>query len=274
MARYGVLGGIHGNREALEAALAALEERGIERFLCVGDIVGYNADPDDCVSLIYGRRCATIAGNDDLISTRRLGFSRCSNKAMYALKRTRRELRPASAEWLRALPAQRVIDGDIVLVHDKPGNLRADFPAARFCFFGHSHEQKVYQVDGEQVRDLAFAGPELRLDRKYLYFINPGSVDASRKATGRFAEFAILDTTAGSIELLRTRYDAASTEIKAGMGGYRIGPWTDRAYTLHRRAVSAARRLMAAASPLRAAAASPWWARLPFLPRRADARSR
>ena len=51
MARYGVLGDIHGNREALEAVLARLDAEGISRLLCVGDIVGYNADPDECVAV-------------------------------------------------------------------------------------------------------------------------------------------------------------------------------------------------------------------------------
>ena len=70
MARYGVLGDIHGNREALEAALAALEAVGCERLLCVGDIVGYNADPDECVALVRGRGIQSIAGNHDLIGLR------------------------------------------------------------------------------------------------------------------------------------------------------------------------------------------------------------
>ena len=50
MAVYGVLGDIHGNLEALEAALEALRARGVREVLCVGDVVGYNADPDACVS--------------------------------------------------------------------------------------------------------------------------------------------------------------------------------------------------------------------------------
>ena len=50
MALYGVLGDIHGNREALEAVLRALDARGVAQLLCVGDIVGYNADPDECVA--------------------------------------------------------------------------------------------------------------------------------------------------------------------------------------------------------------------------------
>jgi predicted phosphodiesterase len=251
MALYGVVADIHGNREALEAALAALERRGIRRLLCLGDIVGYNADPDECVEMLRSRGALAIAGNHDLIGTGRLGFERCSNQAMYALKRTRRSLARASAEWLAGLPPNRVIDGEIVLVHGgvrdvqqyvKHGALvaqnaqwlRADFPKARLCLFGHSHEQKVFELDHEAVREVPQAERVL-LNRNLLYFINPGSVDASRKNSYKAAECAILDTLDWSVEFLRLRYDSAATEAKATVFGYRIGRWTDRMYSLRRR---------------------------------------
>ena len=101
MALYGVLGDIHGNREALAAALDRLDAIGVERLLCVGDLVGYNADPDACVAIIRARGAVVIAGNHDLIGTGRLGFERCSNKAMHSLKRTRRTLSPRSARNAR-----------------------------------------------------------------------------------------------------------------------------------------------------------------------------
>jgi predicted phosphodiesterase len=259
MARYGVLGDIHGNREALEAVLEALEARGVRHFLCVGDIIGYNADSDACVALIRSRDCVSISGNHDLIGTGRLGFRRCSNQAMYSLKRTRRTLSGESAGWLRALPPNGVVDGTIVLVHggvrdveqymkaaphirENAAYLREDFPQARVCFFGHSHEQKAYEVQADQAVELRPFDGRVQLTKEGLYFVNPGSVDASRKRAGRLAECAIFDTGAWSIEFLRMRYDAASTEIKAGMAGYRIGPITDRAYTLARRAANVMRK--------------------------------
>ena len=107
MALYGVLGDIHGNCEALAAALAALDEHGVEQVLCVGDIIGYNADPDACVELLRAHEALCIAGNHDLIGTGRLGFERCSNKAMHSLKRTRRALSPGTARELRMLPSLR-----------------------------------------------------------------------------------------------------------------------------------------------------------------------
>ncbi|WP_197422996.1 metallophosphoesterase family protein, partial [Bradyrhizobium valentinum] len=163
MALYGVLADIHGNREALVATLAALQDHRPERLLCIGDIIGYNADSDDCAAILRERGFVSIAGNHDLIGIGRLGFERCSNKAMHALKRTRRLLQPDTVEYLRSLPRTILIEDSVVLVHggvrdvqqymtaplhieENVRYLRADFPGRRVCFYGHVHEQKIFEV--------------------------------------------------------------------------------------------------------------------------------
>ena len=257
MARYGVLGDIHGNREALEAVLRALEARGVKQFLCVGDIVGYNADPDECVALVRSRRVAAIAGNHDLIGLGRMNFRRCSNIAEYALRRTRRVLGREAAAFLKTLPDHLVVENNVVLTHggvrdvqqymvtpahiaENAKFLAQDFPAARVCFFGHSHEQRVYEVRGGEATDVT--QPSLTMDPSLVYFINPGSVDASRKSRHKLAECAVFDSSFGSVEFLRVRYDAAATEAKACAFGYRINPLTDRLYSTRRRLVRLAQR--------------------------------
>jgi predicted phosphodiesterase len=251
MARYGVVADIHGNREALEVALGALERRGVARILCLGDIVGYNADPDECVALVRRRCAASIAGNHELIGLGRLDFRRCSSNAEYALRRTRRTLGREAAAWLADLPATQVVQREVVLVHGgvrdvqqymkTPAHvaqnaeyLRADFPGARICLYGHSHDQKVFEVEGGEAREIPW-DEKVLLNRNLLYFINPGSVDASRKRSAKLAECAILDTLDWSVEFMRLRYDSAATEAKAMVFGYRIGPWTNRLYSLKRR---------------------------------------
>lgn len=262
MAVYGVLGDIHGNREALLAVLDALEANGVRRIVCLGDVVGYNADPDECVALVRRRCSVTIAGNHDLIGLGRLDFRRCSNKAEYSLRRTRRALALESRQWLETLPARHELEHGVVLVHgavrdvqqymvtaaivrDNAALLRQDFPHARLCFFGHSHEQKIYALDGGEVAEVAAHGV-VPLDKDSLCFVNPGSVDASRKRGAKLAECAILDTSAWTVEFLRVRYDAAATEAKAAAFGYRISPLIDRLYSLQRRLARLPRRLDAA----------------------------
>ena len=250
MALYGVLGDIHGNIEALGAVLTALEERGVGRILCVGDVIGYNADPDACIALLRSRGAQVIAGNHDLIGTHRLGFDRCSNKARYSLQRTRRKLSEESRRWLHALPANLLVEGRIALVHGGVRDvqlymttsmhigrnaefLREDFPTARICFFGHSHEQRLYAVAGEEVRQLPIDGTSY-LSRDEIHFINAGSVDAQRKRENRLAEFAVFDSDSWAVDFHRVRYDAASTEAKAAVAGYRITPLLDSVYSLLR----------------------------------------
>ena len=263
MALYGLLGDIHGNREALEAAVARLEARGVDRIVCVGDLVGYNADGDACVEILRSRGVVSIAGNHDLIGTGMLGFERCSNKAMHSLKRTRRTLAPATAAYLRDLPSHHRLEPGVLLTHggvrdvqqymtrprhvvENVGYLRSDFPGARICFYGHTHEQRVFEAaagdDGivtvaePFARELEGNGRRvLHLDPAKEYFINPGSVDASRKRASKLAEYAIFDSAALTVELGRVAYDEAATEAKAAAAGFRIDRWRDRLYDVQRR---------------------------------------
>jgi predicted phosphodiesterase len=254
MARYGIVAGIHGNAEALSAVLAALERRGAARLLCLGDVVGYNADPDECVAALLARRAVCVAGQHDYIASGRLRLEwdprRTPSRTLHSLRRTRRSLSDASAQWLAALPACRALDEDVVLVHGgvrdaaqymtAPRDLRqnaaflaADFPAARLCFFGHSHARKVLAVEGDEIRELRGEKIALRKDR--LFFVNPGAVDGQRRREHRLAEFALFDSLEWTVEFLRVRYDAASTEAKAAVFGYRINGLAEGAYALRRR---------------------------------------
>jgi len=250
MALHGVLGDIHGNREALAAVLAFFNRRGAARVLCVGDIVGYNADADACAALLLARGALAVAGNHDLISLGRLGYARCSQPAEYALRCTRARLAPATAEYLRALPSRRTVAEDILLVHGSVADverrlatpaevledaalLRAGFPGVRVCFFGHLHAQKVFEIDGGAARELGGEALRLRPDR--LHYVNPGAVDGARKRGARLAECALYDDATHELEFHRLAYDHDAAEAKAAAGGYRIGPWMNRYYFLRRR---------------------------------------
>jgi predicted phosphodiesterase len=252
MALYGVLGDIHGNLEALEAVLAALDARGVTRLACVGDIVGYNADPDACVEKLRSRGAIAIAGNHDLIGTSQLGFERCSNKAMHSLKRTRRAISAESAQYLRALPPHIVLEERVLLIHggvrdvqqymtqpkhliENVGYLRQDFPGIRICFFGHTHEQRVFEVVGDVVRTVPPSLVDLSPHREY--FINPGSVDASRKHGAKVAEYLVFDSDTLMLDFAHVAYDDRRTEERAAAAGYRIARWRDRLYDVQRRLV-------------------------------------
>jgi predicted phosphodiesterase len=257
VALYGVLGDIHGNIEALRAVLDLLASRGAERLLCVGDIVGYNADPDECAALLRAQPMDAIAGNHDLIGTGQLGFERCSSKAAHSLKRTRRLLAPETAAWLRTLPGSLLVEDRIALIHggvrdvqqymtaprhieENAQYLLAQAPHARVCFFGHSHAQRVYRV-GEDGSATDLSGEQhYALDRDALHFVNAGSVDAQRKRDSRLAECALFDSLDWKLEFLTVPYDAASTEAKAAVFGYRISPLGSAAHRVRARIAAAA----------------------------------
>ncbi len=227
MSLYGVIASIDGNREALAAVLAALEGRGARRIACLGGIVGYNADPDECVALVRSRCAAAIAGEHDLISLGKLGFRRCSTEAEYALRRTRRELSAASRAYLAALPWRQALDDGIVLGDG------IDTPP-RICFVASGREAKVREIEGDRQREIPAQGAvQLRAGAAYL--VNPGSVDGSRKGGRKLAECALYDSRGGTLEFLRVPYDNAATEAKAAVFGYRINPLAGGLYTLRRR---------------------------------------
>ena len=225
MALYGILGGIDGNLEALRSVLAAFDARGVKKLACVGNVVGYNADPDECGELLRSRRAIAIAGEFDRIATGLFGFGTCSNAERHALGRTRRDLRADTAAWLRALPPARLIEDDIGLG-----------AKARVSFIAGT-EQTAQGL--------------CRLDRGRAYAISPGSVDAQRKPH-RFAECAIFDSEAWTVEFLRLRYDAAAAEAKAAVGGYRSLPVFNLVYDLERIPQLASRIARSAVSALAA----------------------
>ncbi len=259
MAIYGILGDMHGNKEAFVAILELLEKRRIEKILSVGDIVGYNADAEECISLMKQRNIPSIAGNHDLISTRKLGFERCSDNAAYALRRTRSSLSRAGVDYLTSLPSTMTPEQNCVLVHgsvrdvqeymltleqisENGALLQVEKADWHVCFFGHTHEQRIYEFRNGSVNEIPAAGI-VTLDRKGQYFINAGSVDASRKNGNRPAECAIWNSSESTIEFCRVKYDNSKSEFKAKAQGYRMNAATAFAYSFLRRAVRKSRKL-------------------------------
>jgi predicted phosphodiesterase len=237
VARYGVIGDMHGNATALRAALAQLEPQ-VDAILCLGDVVGYNADSNECIQILKERGIDSIAGNHDLISIGRLDFSRCAIRVEHALKRTRRTLTEDSRSWLATLPDHRTYERDILLIHGSADDVqqymltrntinrgaarvRELYPDVRVCFFGHVHEQRVYAIRNASVKELSDKNPQT-LDGAVLYLVNPGSIDASRKQQPYHAEFAIYDSADRTLLFQNVTYDHGQSEAAASAGGYRI----------------------------------------------------
>ena len=214
--RFAILGDIHANLHALTAVLRDAEESSCTHYVCLGDIVGYNAYPRECVEMIYQLDCPVVKGNhDDLVSLDAVQEG-LNPLAEEAIAWTRDQLPPEHIEWLRELRLQRQVR-DFTIVHatlDTPqmwGYVGTQLDAAAsfsyqrtvICFFGHTHVPKVYVRDGEVHTEMLDI---LTIEKNKKYLINVGSVGQPRDGDWR-AAYCIYDTDSNEVTLRRIEYD-------------------------------------------------------------------
>jgi diadenosine tetraphosphatase ApaH/serine/threonine PP2A family protein phosphatase len=227
--RYAVLSDIHGNLEALRAVLADAADR-VDDVLCLGDIVGYGADPGPCVDLIGTRAHAVVAGNHEHGVVGRLDLGWFNRHARAAAEWTREQLDGDRTAYLDALPLTAVVE-DAVLVHASPRQphewdylVTAEdglgaFAAfdTRLCFVGHSHVPGVWSL-GSWGPDYDRGDVDVELAAGRRYIVNVGSVGQPRDRDAR-AAYAVWDVDVRRITIRRVRYDVATTRAKiAGAG--------------------------------------------------------
>jgi diadenosine tetraphosphatase ApaH/serine/threonine PP2A family protein phosphatase len=203
--------------------------------LCLGDLVGYGADPAACLDAVGERAVAIVGGNHEHGAAGRMNLAWFNPVAREAALWTREQLAPDALEWLGLLPLTATV-GDATLVHASPSRpeewdylLSAEdgfavFPAfeTRLCFVGHSHRPGVWSLGSSgpdhQGRFAAWpAAVPLEHGRRYL--INVGSVGQPRDRDPR-AAYAVWDVEARRVEIRRVPYDhrdAARRILAAGL---------------------------------------------------------
>jgi len=214
--RFAVFGDIHANLHALVAVLEHAREQGCTHSVCMGDIVGYNAYPKECLDAVRQMECPVVKGNHDEQASMigiQDGFNPLAEEAM---NWTRDQLSSEDREWLRSLRLQRQVR-DFTIVHatlDTPhkwGYIFNQLDAAasfayqstQLCFIGHTHTPRAYIREGS-VKIVPFETIVLQQGRKYL--LNVGSVGQPRDGDWR-AAYAVFDSDAGEITLHRVEYD-------------------------------------------------------------------
>jgi len=232
--KYGIFGDIHGNLEALEAVLADMEEQEVTHPLCVGDLVGYGANPAECLEVVRALGCPVVRGNHDELVTLGKTPASFSEAARVSLDFARRQLRPAQLNFLRRLPMVWVED-PLTLVHatlDGPESwgyistrLEAQtcflYQKTPICFVGHTHRPCAFAQEKE-VRPLEFRRVDTQPDRTKVgrkFLFNVGSVGQPRDGDWR-ASYAIFSPEENWVDLRRVNYhvDQASLKIlKAGL---------------------------------------------------------
>lgn len=215
--RYAVLTDVHANALALEAVVDSLESRGIDSVVCLGDTVGYGADPGEAIAVIRQLCDKTVLGNHDSAAVSEGLEARFNQWARDAIAWTRTRLTEDEVEFLRGLPMTATHQGAL-LVHASPldpGSWRylirgRDASAAfaafeeRLCLVGHSHEPVFFECGGTTTRVVPVGKLEMADDKRYI--VNAGSVGQPRDGDPR-ASYAVVEPDAGTVEIVRVPYD-------------------------------------------------------------------
>lgn len=222
--RYAVLSDVHSNLEAFLACLDFLKNAKIDKYLFLGDIVNYGADPRECISLLRSLDASCVAGNHDWAAVGLTDIGYFNDNAKRSLSWTRENISDVDYLFLSGLELVKETK-DFCLVHGTlnhpeefdymTDSFRAvkDFYAlkTRICFLGHSHRHCVYIEDKNRILYQEPAALSLEEDRRYI--VNVGSVGQPRDGDPR-ACFCIYDEEASIFEFQRVSYDVESAQKK------------------------------------------------------------
>jgi len=229
--RYALISDIHSNLEALQAVLKELSGENIDRYLCVGDVVGYGADPKECIKLLRSLSCeVVIAGNHDWAAVELTDTSSFNEAARAAIMWTKGVLGKGENEFLRSLSLTYGAH-DMTLVHgtlDAPEEFQyvlspyeayatIKLQQTTLCVVGHSHVAEIYSSDGKTVEHTT--RPMLKIDHAKKYVINVGSVGQPRDGNPK-ASYAVYDDAQKTIDIKRVEYDIEKAKdkiLKAGL---------------------------------------------------------
>ena len=221
--RYAVIADIHANLEAFEVVLNDAKEQKCTHYCCVGDVVGYNANPKECLEIVRGMGMPVVKGNHDEYCSSEEDLEGFNPHAAEAVNWTRKQLNPDDRKWLRELKYIRLV-ASFTMVHatlDGPQRWGYVFDrlaaAASFtyqntgvCFFGHTHVPLAF------VRDSVVRGgtySKFRVEPGKKYFVNVGAVGQPRDGNPK-AGYVVYDLDEQSIELRRLDYDIPKAQKK------------------------------------------------------------
>jgi predicted phosphodiesterase len=227
---------IHADIEALNAILPVIDAQNVDKIICLGDMVGYYTNPNECLEIIEQREMVCIAGNHDRGAVLLKALNRFGKGARLAMPWTQKHLTPKSKLFLEQLPVTKIVDDSFMMVHssldphpDTDFYIRSEQDALptfnallqepsniKICFFGHTHHPLLYEYNNGEIRKITET--TTFLNPSCYYLINPGSVGQSRDYDDR-ASFAIYDTQVQTISFFRVAYDRTSCLQKAKKAG-------------------------------------------------------
>jgi predicted phosphodiesterase len=214
--KYAIISDIHSNLEALTKALEIIDQRSVDEIICLGDIIGYGANPNECLALIRRRCTNAIKGNHDEALLNESMTMHFTEDARSALEWTRKQISEENISYLRTLSFSIKKD-DLLFVHASPchpeqwkyilENNAAAIALLCFseslCFIGHTHIPAIFSTTG-RVRSI------MKGER---YLVNVGSVGQPRDRITNLS-LSIFDTDTCYYENIRSPYDVETTVRK------------------------------------------------------------
>lgn len=229
-----VLSDIHANLEALQAVLDDMESHGAEGILGLGDYIGFNGNPAECLSLVRPRLLAAVQGNHEAALMDRAVFG--VPMYMEMMDRTQAMLSAEQVQWLRRLPNHTAWQ-DCMLGHATPeapkrwgrianvNEARKVFGAVknRVSFYGHTHRATIFRLHRGQVEKVeinydARGDFTMHLPADCRFLINPGSVGQPRDLDWR-AAYALYCPETATLHLRRVAYNVAEAGNKIARTG-------------------------------------------------------
>ena len=226
--RYAIISDIHSNLESLKAFLELIPEYLIEKIICLGDIVGYNTNPDECVKILSMlKNISFIRGNHDRAFIEK-DYDYFSENARKAIIWTIKNTKPETKDFIKNIePGPKLIDDLFMIAHGSlvdedlyifsKKDTKYDFKLLKeygvnISFFGHTHWQTAFKLDKNDITE-EIKSPEIKLKKNNFYLINPGSIGQPRDRDPR-ASFTVFDTAQNSIQIVRFNYNFAKTQEK------------------------------------------------------------
>jgi diadenosine tetraphosphatase ApaH/serine/threonine PP2A family protein phosphatase len=223
--KWAILSDVHGNLEALEAVVEDVKREEAERVAFLGDIVGYGADPSECLAALHVLTEIVVAGNHDFGAVGQTDVRGFNEAAQVAVRWTGKKLSPSDQSFLRHLPLLRRM-GNFTFVHATPHDpeewnyissldeAERGFKAfaTTLAFIGHSHRPVLF-VEETSGEVMAVRETEVFLEPGKRYLINVGSVGQPRDRNPE-AAYGLLDESSQKYRLKRVPYDVQTAQEK------------------------------------------------------------
>lgn len=228
---FAVVSDIHANLEALECVIEDMDSLGLEQVICLGDVIGYGPNPEECARLVMERGWPMVMGNHEQVLLGYQYLSWFNPQARDMLLKTRSLLTDETTAYLTSRPRSLSMHGCRFVHGCPPGQIREYLYAHRknmgevfsafeesICFVGHTHELALYSSDGEQVENLPLDN-EASLDRSLRYIVNVGAAGQPRDRDKR-AKYVVWDPQQRQLTVRRVEYDAQITANRIRERGF------------------------------------------------------